>query len=103
ADLFCKSIVETCNRILAEVSMRPLLEVDLLVEPSEVTMDLAQTLTRLAPFGMANKKPVIAVKGGECANSRTLGKEGKHHRLMIACDGGQKFECVMWNSRGRVP
>jgi single-stranded-DNA-specific exonuclease len=103
ADAFCRGLVETCNRMLAEVSMRPTLEIDLLLQPDEVNMDLAQTLTRMAPFGMANKKPVIAVKGGACANTRTLGKEGKHHRLVIACEGGHKFECVMWNSRGRIP
>jgi single-stranded-DNA-specific exonuclease len=103
ADLFCKSLVETCNRMLAEQSMRPTLEIDLALEPAEVTMELAQTLTRLAPFGMANKKPVIAVRGGECANTRVLGKDGKHHRITVACDGGTKFECVMWNSRGRIP
>ena len=103
ADLFCKSLVETCNRMLAEQSMRPTLEIDLALEPSEVTMELAQTLTRLAPFGMANKKPVIAVRGAECANTRTLGKEGKHHRIVVAYEGGTKFECVLWNSRGRIP
>lgn len=103
ADVFCKSLVETCNRMLAEASMRPTLEVDLVVEPSEVNMDLAQTLTRLAPFGMANKKPVIALKGAECASTRTLGKEAKHHKLLVSSDGGHRFECVMWNSRGRIP
>jgi len=103
APLFCKSIVETCNKILADTNLRPTLDIDLVLDPSVVTLQLAETISRLAPFGMANKKPVIAIQGGECASTRTLGKEGKHHRLNVACADGTQFECVFWNSRGRIP
>ena len=103
ADLFCKGIVETCNRMLAEQSLRPTLDIDLEVEPDEVTEELVQTLSRLAPFGMANKKPVLAMRGQSCKSTRILGREGKHSRVMLTGPAGIEFECVFWNSRGRVP
>lgn len=103
ADLFCKSIVETCNRILAEANMRPTLDVDLLVEANEVGSPLVEIISRLAPFGIANKKPIFAIRGSRCAGTRVLGKEGKHHRVTVSCQDDAQFECVYWNSRGRVP
>lgn len=107
ADLWCRGVVETCNRMLAETSMYPTLDIDLVVEPDDVSMELATELTKLAPFGMANKKPVLAVRGGECVGTRVLGKEGKHHRISVMFasgeDGPVEFECVYWNSKGRVP
>jgi hypothetical protein len=67
-------------------------------------MDLVRLLAKLAPFGMSNKKPIFALQDVTCSATRPLGKEGKHSRIMVL-DSTQSiaFECVMWNSRGRIP
>lgn len=100
----CRSIVETCNRMLASKSSAPVLEIDASVDATEVSIELVQLLKRLAPFGMNNKKPIFCMQSVTCSSTRPLGKEGKHSRIMIL-DASQTsaFECVMWNTRGRVP
>jgi single-stranded-DNA-specific exonuclease RecJ len=103
ADLFCKGIVETCNRHLADRPLVPTLEIDLVAPASEVTMQLAELLQTMAPFGIGNRKPVIAMRGLKCAGSRPLGKEGKHSRIVAKADSGEQFESVYWSSHGRVP
>ncbi len=104
AETFCKAITDTCNRMLAEKSLNPVLDIDAVVNAGEVSMELVRQLARIAPFGMANKKPVLAMKKLACASSRPLGKEGKHSRIMLRDpDTGTQFESVMWNSKDRVP
>lgn len=104
ADSFCRAITDTCNRMLAEKSLRPVLEIDALVSPGDVSMDLVEKISPLAPFGMANKKPVLSMKRLTCLNTRSLGKEGKHSRIMLQDDEGKlTFESVFWNSKNRTP
>lgn len=104
ADAFCRAITETCNRMLAEKSLKPVLELDAVVAPAQVSIELVNRLARLAPFGMANKKPLLAMTKLICAGSRSLGKEGKHSRIMLKDpESGSVFESVLWNSKGRVP
>ena len=103
ADLFCKGIVETCNRHLADKPLVPTLEIDLVVDASDVTMQLAELLQTMAPFGIGNRKPVISMRALKCSGSRPLGKEGKHSRITAKADTGEQFECVYWSSHGRVP
>lgn len=105
ADELCRALAMTCERMLAGSPLAGLVEVDLPVEPEEVTLELARQLKVLAPFGMGNRKPRLAMRGLRCENSRALGKEAKHSRIMVSSPGGggEQFECVMWNSAGRVP
>src|SRR5439155_9178520 len=56
-DIFVKAITDTCNRVLAEKSIRPTLEIDAAIESTEVDTSLVEILSALAPFGMDNKKP----------------------------------------------
>ncbi len=104
ATAFCEAIKDTCKRLLGEKSLRPVLEVDAVVETADVSMSLVSLLSKLAPFGMANRKPMLVAKGLRCAEVRVLGKEGKHNRVMLQdAETGALFECVMWNSKGKAP
>lgn len=103
ADELCKALIQTCNRMMNEQPLAGIVEVDLHVSQDVVDLDLARQLRVLAPFGMANRKPRFCMKGLMTHEVRTLGKEGKHHRLILRGEKGQQFECVMWNSQGRVP
>jgi single-stranded-DNA-specific exonuclease RecJ len=104
ADALRSGITEACNRMLDGKTRAASLDIDALVNASEVNMDLAALVAKIAPFGMANKKPVLVMRGLTCVGVRALGKEGKHSRLMLR-DTKQSlpFEAVMWNSRGRIP
>ena len=102
ADLFCRSVVDTCTRLLQGQPRKPILDVDVVLEPRAVQDTLPRTLACLAPHGIGNRKPVFVTRGLQCVSTRVLGKEGKHHRIVVA-GGAQEFECVLWNSKGRIP
>ncbi|MBX3072553.1 single-stranded-DNA-specific exonuclease RecJ [Candidatus Obscuribacterales bacterium] len=103
AEELCRALISTCNRMMSEQPLAGIVEVDLHVEQTSVDLDLAKQLRVLAPFGMSNRKPRFCMKGLMTHEVRTLGKEGKHHKLMLKGEKGELFECVMWNSQGRVP
>lgn len=104
AQALCRGLTDTCNKMLAGKPSNPSLEIDTLVAGGEVSTDLAKELAILAPFGIGNKKPLLCMQNLVCKSTRGLGKEGKHHRLMLQSPAvDSEFECVLWNSRGKVP
>lgn len=104
ADILCRALVETCNRALAGKPKRAVLEIDLSIKTAELDLALTKSLRKLGPFGMWNKKPVLAMDSLTVINSRALGQEGKHHRLMLRSqDAVNQFECVYWRSAGNIP
>lgn len=104
AAVLSKALVDTMNSMLADKAMHPLLDIDVMVNPQEVTIDLAKSLMQLAPFGMSNKKPLLHMGSQRCTGTRILGKDGKHNRVMLQDPvSGMSFESVMWKSNGNVP
>ena len=104
ADVLCRAIVDTCNRMLEGQPVRAVLEIDLEIESKEVHLDMVRIVRQLGPFGMWNKKPTFVMKSLQVLNTRVLGKEGKHHRIVLkAANGDGPFECVYWRSAGRIP
>lgn len=103
ADELCRSLVDTCNRMLSGKPLAGIIEIDLVVKEESVDIQLARLLRVLAPFGMANRKPRFLMRQLTCIEVRELGKEGKHNRLMLKGSSDCIFESVMWNSQGRVP
>lgn len=99
ADVLCRALVESCNKVLAGKNMLPVLDIDLEVSPEIVDLSLTKLLKRLGPFGMWNKKPVLSMLSLKVLSTRVLGKEGKHHRLILqSSESGKQFECVYWRS-----
>ncbi|MDQ5934677.1 MAG: single-stranded-DNA-specific exonuclease [Cyanobacteriota bacterium erpe_2018_sw_21hr_WHONDRS-SW48-000092_B_bin.40] len=104
AEAATRGIVASCNKFLAEKNMRVRLEIDSVVEPEILSLDLVRELNAMAPFGMSNRKPVLSMSKMVVTSTRPLGKEAKHSRIMFKDYGsGKEFESVMWSTRGRVP
>ncbi len=56
--------------------------IDAVVPARELTLDLARSLQRLAPFGLGNPQPTLLVAGVEAVDPGTVG-EGRHLRFRI--------------------
>jgi single-stranded-DNA-specific exonuclease RecJ len=104
AESTARAIVATCNKMLNGKPLSSRLDIDAIADGATLSLDTAKDLNQMAPFGMANKKPVLYLEKGTVTSVRALGKEGKHSRVMIQDGGsGREFEAVMWNSKSRVP
>ncbi len=83
-DAFKKRINDFVREKLkdAEGGGEPVIEADLELTPDDVTMELAEELYLLEPFGTSNPTPVFAMYGLFIADESTVGG-GKHTRLQL--------------------
>jgi single-stranded-DNA-specific exonuclease len=67
---------------LSDADLRSVTVVDAIVPAQSLTLELAEELDRLAPFGLGNPEPTLLVGSVEAVSASTVG-EGKHLRFRI--------------------
>lgn len=82
---FKKGFLEFMNRAITEEELVPTVELD-----GEVTMDLVNSelvgeIEKLAPFGQANKEPVLCIRGANVKQSSVVGTN--HLKLKVGSNG----------------
>jgi single-stranded-DNA-specific exonuclease len=85
-DAFADAFAREADATLAGVDLRPLTFVDAIVPAGSLTLELAEELDRLAPFGLGNPEPTLLVACVEATTPATVG-EGRHLRFRILQHG----------------
>lgn len=67
------------------------LRYDLEIEPADLTLELAEEIAKMEPFGEGNKEPVFMFRNATLSDVRFLGQESKH--LAFTANG---FKGVWW-------
>ena len=86
---------------LADVDLRPLTTIDAIVPAAELTLDLAQELDRLAPFGLGNPEPTLLVASVEATGAGTVG-DGKHLRFRVRQQGRDGGSAIGFGLGGQL-
>ncbi len=60
---FTKAIIEAANERINEAALQQVIKADALVDVRELSRQLCYDLAKLEPFGLANPKPIFALKG----------------------------------------
>lgn len=71
-------------------------EADMQLEGAQVTVDLAQMLECLAPFGSKNPKPLFGLHQVMITHRQPMG-DGRHIRFSALCQDSVTVECVLFN------
>jgi single-stranded-DNA-specific exonuclease len=79
-------------------SAHPGLTIDAYVPLSELTLDLAAELDRLAPFGEGNPRVVLATCDLHLKSAAYVGAGQQHRRLTVADQNGTQRRIMWWNS-----
>ncbi len=74
-----------------------IIEADMLLEPSDLTLENIEIINKLQPFGSANPSPLFVMKDLQNRGYKFMGQNNNHLRL-IASKGSDNFTCVKWNS-----
>jgi len=77
----------------------PMKHADLLCSVGDLTLDAAESLGRLEPFGNGHKAPRFMIEGAEIRECLILGREGKHIRLTVS-QSGRMLEAVGFGMSG---
>jgi single-stranded-DNA-specific exonuclease len=85
-DAFADAFAAHADSVLGEDDLRPVTIVDAIVPAAALTLDLAEELDRLAPFGLGNPDVTLLVPSCETVEPSTVG-EGKHLRFRVRQHG----------------
>jgi single-stranded-DNA-specific exonuclease len=75
-------------RTLTAEDLLPVVAVDAVVAGGQLSLDLAEELRSLAPFGQGNRPVSLLVPGARAADVRTMG-EGRHLRFTLNAHGAR--------------
>jgi single-stranded-DNA-specific exonuclease len=83
---FAAAFAAHADSVLAEEDLHPVTVVDAVVSAEDLTLELAQELDRLAPFGLGNPDVTLLVPATQPVAPATVG-EGKHLRFRVRQNG----------------
>jgi single-stranded-DNA-specific exonuclease len=72
--------------------------VDAVVPGGALTLELAEELERLRPFGSGNPQPALLVPGARVENVAAMGEERQHARFTLVTAGGSRSRGVAFGS-----
>ena len=96
-DDFRRMLCDYCAALRADAASAPGTdgsEPDVWLEPGDITMELAEDLRRLEPFGEGNREPTFGLKGVFFADVKPLGAEGRHLSITLRKSG---LRIIQWN------
>ena len=101
-DAFVSGLKKHANKNISEATLMPELKIDCEAELSEFNDTSIKALTRLAPFGQANARPVVCVRDVILTRDpQVFGKEGNHLALVVKQEtprGPVQQRMVWWRS-----
>lgn len=81
---------------LKEEDLTPVLTVEAVAEPGDITEDFINDLAKLEPFGMGNPRPQFVCQDVCVCQARAIGRQKNHLRFTFE-KNGQRYGAVGWN------
>lgn len=97
-DEFVRRINEYASQRAKDIDLTPVLDIDAEVMPEMITMEQAEDLSKLEPYGIANPMPTFALRSAVISDITSL--TGKHTRFTLRC--GDQIYTALWFSRART-
>jgi single-stranded-DNA-specific exonuclease len=98
---FRRGLGKAVEKQLGEIAFEePTLQIDAWLGVNELTLELANSLEMLAPFGAGNPSLVLASRDVTLKSVSTIGKTKEHLRLHIEDDKGNAQSILWWNGAG---
>lgn len=72
---------------ISSESLVPRLRIDMELPLGQLTYELVDSLSRLAPYGMGNPEPSLVAHGVQVLDHRPVGKDGSHLKLTLDAAG----------------
>ncbi|MBQ8168350.1 single-stranded-DNA-specific exonuclease RecJ [bacterium] len=86
---------KTIKEVLNGKELKPFVDVDLEVYPTDISVELVEEISQLEPFGASNPSPVFAMKNLKIKQKRLMGENKDHLRLTVQ-SGAHEFNCIRW-------
>jgi len=94
---FRDKLNEKFRYVLKNADLRPKLDIDLELNQRDITLELAQQIELLKPFGYGNPKPVFVCRNLHIQDSRTVGNGDKHLKLNLKSNEEASIDAIGFN------
>lgn len=91
----------TIKEFLNGKELKPFIDIDLEVYPTDINVELVEEISQLEPFGASNPSPVFAMKNLKIKQKKLMGENKDHLRLTVQ-SGACEFNCIRWQM-GDIP
>jgi single-stranded-DNA-specific exonuclease len=81
-----------------DLTVRPGIQLDAYLDLTDLTLDLAADLNRLAPFGEGNPRITLATRDLTLKSAAFIGRTQQHRRLIVEDANGTRQNVLWWNS-----
>lgn len=95
-----KGLIDTVNEALAGEKIIPIINIDLELEPQDISIDMIEELKQLEPYGASNPQPLFVINDFILKEKRLMGSNKEHLRLTMEKDN-QTFNAIWW-SKGDI-
>ena len=99
-DQLQRCLLEIAGRELDGADLRPVVNIDTEVPLSVLNGEIYNQISRLAPFGQANRLPTFLSKNVKLLESRKVGANGDHLKLKLR-DGTVTWDAIAFNMGNR--
>lgn len=86
---------KTVKEMLNGQELKPFIDVDTEVYPTDINVKLVEEISQMEPFGASNPSPIFAMKNLKIKEKRLMGENKDHLRLTVQ-SGTCEFTCVRW-------
>ncbi len=91
----------TINEILNGKQLKPFLNIDMELNPEELTIGLVDEISKLEPFGAGNPAPVFVTKNLVLKEKKFMGANKEHLKLIL--QENDNLLTAIWWSKGDIP
>ncbi len=98
---FRRALSGVLREMGGEAPAAPTLGIDAYVDLSEISLDLARELERLAPFGNGNPPLTLAARDLKLRRRAGLGRRGEHLQLDVEDEAGVAQRVIWWRGAGQ--
>ena len=86
---------------LRDEDFQPILNVDALIDPAQINVEVAREFNKFEPYGLGNPHPVLACKNVRGAAAKAIGSGGAH--LSFTLNAEKNIRAVAWNCGSLAP
>ncbi len=91
------ALCQTVKEMSQGKDLKPFLNIDLELQPDDITVDLVEEISKLEPFGANNPSPIFVLKNLKIKEKKLMG-ESKNHLRLTSIAGTSEFNCIRWKA-----
>lgn len=99
---FAESFRSLLDEELDAADLVPMIGIEEELSLADASAETVELVSRLAPFGEGNPKPLFLLKGVRVALVRPVGKDGAHLRMEVVDASGRRLKLIAFRAGARA-